>query len=188
MTCTDLGAECGTVKNSCGEYLDCPDTNPKGCASGKECDPDTHKCRDCQPVTCKDLGIECGSAWLGCGEDIPANYTDCGGCTAAADGGARTCNTVFHTCEPSCVPKPAKDLCDDAKAKKGLECGVISNGCGGTVNCDAVQGYGCKTGESCGVRGIADRCDAKSSPTSARRSARRAERSRARATGRSQMR
>ena len=54
VTCTDLGAECGTVKNSCGEYLDCPDTNPKGCASGKECNPDTRKCRDCQPVTCKD--------------------------------------------------------------------------------------------------------------------------------------
>jgi hypothetical protein len=164
VTCTDLGAECGTVKNSCGEYLDCPDTNPKGCGAGKECDPDTHKCRDCQPVTCKDLGIECGSAWLGCGEDIPANYTDCGGCAPDADGGARKCNSVFHTCEPSCVPKSPQQLCDEAKTKKGVECGVISNGCGGTVNCDAVQGYGCKNGESCGVRGIANRCDPKSTP------------------------
>lgn len=164
ISCSDLGAECGTVKNSCGEYLDCPDTNPKGCPDGKECDPDTRKCRDCQTVTCKDLGIECGSAWLGCGEDTPANYTDCGGCAPAADGGARVCNSVFHTCEPSCVPKSAKVLCDEAKAKKGLECGVISNGCGGTVNCDAVAGYGCKNGESCGVRGIANRCDPKSTP------------------------
>ncbi len=164
ITCGDLGAECGTVKNSCGEYLDCPDSNPKGCAAGKECDPDTRKCRDCQPVTCKDLGIECGSAWLGCGEDTPANYTDCGSCGAAADGGAQKCNGVFHTCEPSCVPKPAADLCNDAKLKKGLECGVISNGCGGTVNCDAVATFGCPSGESCGVRGIANRCDTKATP------------------------
>jgi hypothetical protein len=163
-TCAELGAECGTVKDTCGEYLDCPDTNPKGCAAGKECDPDTHKCRDCQPVTCADLGVECGSAWLGCGEDKPANYTDCGGCSADADGGARTCNAVFHVCEPTCVPKPAKELCEAAKAKKGVECGVISNGCGGTVSCDAVPGFGCKGGESCGVRGIANRCDAKAAP------------------------
>lgn len=163
-TCADLGAECGTIKNSCGDYLDCPDTNPKGCPTGKECDPDTHKCRDCQPVTCADLGIECGAAWLGCGEDTPSNYTDCGGCAPAADGGARKCNAVFHVCEPACVPKSAKELCDDAKAKKGLECGIISDGCGGTVNCDAVPGYGCQNGESCGVRGIANRCDPKSTP------------------------
>jgi hypothetical protein len=163
-TCLALGAECGTVKNSCGEYLDCPDTNPKGCPSGKECDPDTHKCRDSQGVTCQDLGYECGSVWLGVGEDTPANYFDCGGCSAQADGGARKCNTVFHTCEPSCVPKSAQVLCDEAKAKKGVECGVISNGCGGTVNCDAVPTYGCKNGESCGVRGIANRCDPKATP------------------------
>lgn len=168
VTCAELGAECGTLKNSCGEYLDCPDTIPKGCGAGKECDPDTHKCRDCQPVTCAELGVECGWAWLGCGEDTPSNHTDCGGCAPAADGGARRCNAVFHTCEPSCVPKSAKQLCDEAKAKKGLECGVISNGCGGTVNCDAVSGYGCKNGESCGVRGIANRCDPKSTPDECR--------------------
>lgn len=164
VTCADLGAECGTLKNSCGEYLDCPDTSPKGCAAGKECDPDTHKCRECQQVTCKDLGYECGFAWLGCGEDDPANYTDCGLCAAAADGGARKCNAVFHTCEPSCTPKSDKEICDEAKEKKGLQCGVISNGCGGTVNCDKVPGYGCSAGESCGVRGIANRCDAKQAP------------------------
>lgn len=165
-TCADLGAECGTIKNSCGDYLDCPDGNPKGCGAGKECDPDTHKCRDCQAVTCKDLGIECGHAWLGCGEDIPANYTDCGSC-----GAGKTCNNVFHTCEPtvgtpSCTAvKTAKELCDAAKAStKGVECGVISNGCGGTVNCDTVPGFGCKNGESCGVHGIANRCDPKSTP------------------------
>jgi hypothetical protein len=161
VTCSDLAAECGTVKDSCGNYLDCPDTNPKGCATGKECDPDTHKCRDCQAVTCKDLGYECGFAWLGCGEDNAANQTDCGGCAPTADGGTRVCNGVFHVCEPSCVPQSAAVLCAAAKTKRGVECGVISNGCGGTVSCDAVAGFGCANGESCGVRGIANRCDTK---------------------------
>lgn len=163
-TCTALGAECGTVKDSCGNYLDCPDTNPKGCAAGKECDPDTHACKDCQPVTCKDLGFECGFAWLGCGQDVPANHTDCGGCAPAGDGGTRVCNAVFHVCEPQCTPKTAPQLCADAKTKRGVECGVISNGCGGTVSCDSVAGFGCAAGESCGVRGIANRCDKKQPP------------------------
>lgn len=164
VTCTDFGAECGTVKDSCGNYLDCPDTNPKGCSGGKECDPDTHKCRDCQNVTCKDLGIECGFAWLGCGEDTPANYTDCGGCSADDGGAPRVCNGVLHVCEPACTPQSAAELCAAAKAKKGVQCGIITNGCGGTVNCDSVPGFGCVDGESCGVRGIANRCDKKQLP------------------------
>ncbi len=163
VTCSDLGAECGTVKDSCGNYLDCPDTSPKGCAAGKECDPDTKKCKDCQAVTCQDLGKECGFAWLGCGEDTPANYTDCGQCAPVA-GAARVCNQAFNVCEPQCTPKSAAEICADAKTKRGVECGIVSNGCGGTVNCDAVQGFGCPSGESCGVRGIANRCDAKQTP------------------------
>lgn len=163
LTCADLGAECGTVKDSCGNYLDCPDTNPKGCAAGKECDPDTKKCRDCQAVTCQDLGKECGFAWLGCGEDTPSNYTDCGQCA-----GGKVCNQAFNVCEPNCTPKSVAELCAEAKTKRGVECGIISNGCGGTVSCDGVQGFGCKSGESCGVRGIANRCDAKQTPDECR--------------------
>jgi hypothetical protein len=163
-TCADLGAECGTVKNSCGAFLDCPDGLPKGCAAGKECDPDTHKCRDCQQVTCSDLGIECGMAWLGCGEDTPSNYTDCGSCPTV-DGGAQVCNTIFHKCEPACVPKGQQEICDDAKAKKGVECGTISNGCGGTVLCEGLAGFlGCPAGQACGVRGIGNRCDPPAPP------------------------
>jgi hypothetical protein len=163
VNCTQLGAECGTLKNSCGDYLDCPEGATKGCPAGKECDPDTNKCRDCRATTCQELGFECGFAWLGCGEDTEANRTDCGQC-APVNGVNRVCNGVFRVCEPQCTPKSALELCNDAKAKKGLECGVISNGCGGTVNCDTVAGFGCTNGESCGVRGIANRCDRKAQP------------------------
>jgi hypothetical protein len=156
-TCAELGAECGTTKDSCGNYLDCPDGNTKGCPAGKECDPDTKKCKDATAVTCQDLGKECGFAWLGAGPDT--NLTDCGACA-----GGKVCNQGFNVCEPNCTPKTAKELCDAAKAKTGVQCGIISNGCGGTVSCDNVAGYGCKTGESCGVRGIANRCDTFQTP------------------------
>lgn len=164
ITCADLGAECGTIKNTCGAYLDCPDGPTKGCADGKECDPDTNKCRDCQQVTCNDLGYECGFAWLGCGPDDAAHQTDCGQCDSNSK-----CNAQFHKCEPKCTPKSAKEICDAAKASaKKVECGVISDGCGGTVNCDTVAGYGCKAGESCGVHGIANRCDPAQTPDECR--------------------
>jgi hypothetical protein len=59
LTCADLGAECGKIRNTCGERLDCGD-----CTDGQECDPDTNKCAACSNPTCKDLGFECGVARL----------------------------------------------------------------------------------------------------------------------------
>lgn len=174
VTCSELGAECGTVKDTCGNYLDCPDSPTKGCASaGQECDPDTRKCVDCQldlsapdkvKQACTSQGIECGFAWLGCGPNTPSNLTDCGSCT---DPNRPNCNAKYNVCEPAPpsggVPSAAT-LCAAAKEKRGVECGVISNGHGGTVNCDSVPGFGCKNGESCGVRGIANRCDSYATP------------------------
>lgn len=162
-TCLDLGAECGTIKNTCGDYLDCP-LGTKGCGENQECDPDTNKCRACQQVSCQDLGFECGFAYLGCGPDDAAHQTDCGQC-APLGGQDRVCNNQFHTCEPKCTPKKAEEICNTAKSSsKGVECGTISDGCGGTVNCDTVAGFGCKSGESCGVHGIANRCDPAKTP------------------------
>jgi hypothetical protein len=164
VTCAELGAQCGTVRDSCGDFLDCPDTNPKGCAAGQECNPDTNTCEACETVTCGDLGYECGFAWLGCGPNTESNFTDCGGCPPGADGGAQVCNAVFHNCEPSCTPPSAAVICAAAQALSGVNCGFISNGCGGIVDCDNVPGFGCPNGESCGVRGIANHCDPQTTP------------------------
>lgn len=170
VTCADLAADCGTVKDTCGNYLDCPDGATKGCSAGKECNPDTNKCVDCQldlsspdkvAQACTSEGIECGFAWLGCGPNVPANLTDCGSCK---DPSRPRCNAKLNVCEPACVPQSAAVLCAAAKTKSGVECGVITDGCGGTVNCDTVPTFGCKNGESCGVRGIANRCDSYSTP------------------------
>ncbi len=104
----------------------------------------------CQPASCLDLGFQCGLAWLGCGPDVSANYTDCGSCP-----GTDVCNSVFNICEPNCVPGTAAALCMAA----GAQCGIITNGCGGTVDCDGVSGLGCPAGQSCGVVGVANQCD-----------------------------
>jgi len=141
-TCTQLGAECGTIKNSCGTHIDCGT-----CPAGKECDPDTNRCVTCQNVTCKDLGYECGSAWLGCGP--LSNTTDCGTCA-----GGKKCNTAYNLCEPTCTPQPAATLCASAKTASGVECGTISDGCGGLVDCGK-----CPAGKGCGVAGVANRCE-----------------------------
>ena len=80
--------------------------------------PDPH-------VSCGAQGFECGYAWLGCG--APSDLTDCGSC---ADPGT-TCNPFFNRCEPACSAAPSATLCSDARASRGVECGIISNGCGG---------------------------------------------------------
>jgi len=144
LTCQDLGAACGKIRNSCGQRLDCGD-----CPDGQECDPDTNQCTACSNPTCKDLGFECGPAWLGCGSHLQS--TNCGDCAAGS-----VCNLAYNRCEPApptaggtCIPKAAKDLCSAGNA----ECGYISNGCGDTVKCGD-----CPLGLSCGTNGIANRC------------------------------
>ncbi len=149
IKCEDFAAQCGEIKNSCGKRLDCGQ-----CASGKECDPDTKQCTDCQTVTCEDYGYECGKAWLGCGSpDNPSDLVDCGTC---ADG--TVCNEAFHVCEPACTPPATTDeinaYCAQKKVDQGVECGYISDGCGGLVFCGD-----CGPGKKCGRRGVANRCE-----------------------------
>jgi hypothetical protein len=142
ISCMDLNVQCGAAKNSCGKRLDCGT-----CPTGMECNPDTNTCVACQTVTCQDLGYECGSAWLGCGPTT--NVTNCGSC-----GTGKTCNPFFNRCEPVCTPPAKATLCANAMAASGVECGAISNGCGGIVDCG-----GCPPGKACGVRGVANKCD-----------------------------
>jgi len=164
--CADFGAECGQVKTSCGKYISCG-----SCPAGKECNPDTNKCQPATVVTCQDLGYECGNAWLGSGD--PSVKTNCGNCTSPQKS---RCNAVFNVCEPSCTPpwiknadggtptaneaKAAKKaFCDAARQNKGVECGIISDGCGGVIDCSLSQGFSCPAGQGCGVRGVANRCE-----------------------------
>ena len=144
LTCEDLGAECGRVRNTCGVRLECGD-----CPAGEECDPDRNTCVECSAPSCQDLGFECGAAWLGCGPRT--EVTDCGDCAAGS-----VCNASFNRCEPApatsggnCVPKASKELCPAANA----DCGYISDGCGGHREVRRLP-----KGSSCAMGGIANRC------------------------------
>jgi hypothetical protein len=149
--CAAMGAQCGNVRNSCGTRLFCGD-----CAAGQECDPDTNTCVSCQNVTCEQLGYECGQAWLGCGNQA-TTPTDCGACPAGA---TPVCNPYFNVCEPSCTPAAAATICAAAQQSRGVECGIISDGCGGYVDCG-----GCAAGFACGAQGDPNRCEPKELPT-----------------------
>ncbi|MBK8482735.1 MAG: hypothetical protein IPL40_16480 [Proteobacteria bacterium] len=140
ITCPQLGAECGELRNSCGLFKDCGT-----CPAGKTCNANTHKCESC-PTTlkCADLGFECGQVWLGCG--AKTTTTDCGSCPASA-----VCNTTLHVCEPRCTPAPKAEIC----AARGAECDPVSDGCGNMVNCGT-----CPAGQQCGISGIGNRCSA----------------------------
>lgn len=138
VTCEELRAECGRIRNSCGERLDCGE-----CPDGEECDPDSNTCVPCDTsVTCADVGFECGEAWLNCGPKT--NTTDCGDCD---EGG---CNETYHICEPECTPDLSdEEICEAVDA----ECGSVSNGCQGLTFCG-----NCPEGLACGIMGVANRC------------------------------
>lgn len=60
--------------------------------------------------------------------------------------------------EPTaCVPLTAQAACTAAKTKSGVECGRVSDGCKGTVDCDTVASFGCEAEETC----TSGRCVAK---------------------------
>jgi len=147
VTCADLKAVCGQVKNSCGKRIFCG-----YCPTGQECNPDTNTCIACTGATCQDLGYECGSAWLGCGP--PTTKTSCGSCASG-----KTCNPFYSICDTACTPGSTAAVCAAANIASGVECGQISDGCGGIVDCG-----NCPTGTECGVRGVANRCDTPETP------------------------
>lgn len=97
-------------------------------------------------------GLECGTTDDGCGRAIDCDTLPTFGCASG-----ETCDRHHKCVAPTCTPLSAEELCADARAAQGVECGVVDDGCGGTTNCDLVTSFGCKTDEKCGT---ANRCEA----------------------------
>jgi hypothetical protein len=91
----------------------------------------------CTPRTCEDRGYACGLAGDGCDDGAVLN---CGGC---ADGRICGANQPNQCGTGACVPLTCA----------GLECGIIGDGCGGTVECGQ-----CTGDQFCGANGIANTC------------------------------
>ncbi|MDF2691855.1 MAG: Tryptophan synthase alpha chain, partial [Labilithrix sp.] len=164
-TCADQGVECGPAGDGCGGIIDSCGT----CGPGLRCGgPNAlSKCVSptigtaCVPKTCAELNVECGQAGDGCG-----GILTCGTCAAGQQCGAVGSPSRCVAAVPTgpdggaCVKK----TCTDYNAQN-IDCGVQSDGCGGTTDCGqciapafcggggpskcAVQGGGTCTAKTC---------------------------------------
>ncbi len=97
----------------------------------------------CVPRTCFELGASCGPQGDGCG-----NLIQCGNCKAPQTcGGGGTLNACGGAAVDggTCVPK----TCADWQAN----CGPVSDGCGGLVQCGS-----CTAPQTCGGGGTPSQC------------------------------
>lgn len=154
-TCTPIsastacaGKNCGQVSNGCGGTYNCGT-----CTDGQICGGGGANV--CGPGSCtaisKDaacLNKDCGQVGDGCG-----GAHECGTCAAPAScGGGGQANKCG---QPSCTP-----LTNAICASQDLECGFVSDGCSGTVNCGE-----CANHSTCGSGGAPNTCGAACSPT-----------------------
>jgi hypothetical protein len=181
-TCTALGEFCGGAgPNICGNPPVC---NTKTCADypsdtcgqqSDDCGGLTLNCNTCAPPTiCGGGGTpskcgggsitadgggacipktacgsnECGDVADGCGGVLSCGTANCIGTTICGGGGtANQCGT------PTCVKSPLTQ----AIACAGKNCGVVSDGCGGTWSCGGAGACG-DGGAICGGGGTPNVC------------------------------
>jgi len=117
--CSEIGWECGTGTDNCGDPIDCGD-----CPTGETCQ--NHQCISCIPKTCSQMGWECGSGT----ENRCDTYLSCPTCPSGE-------SCVNKQCVPDCVPKTCSQM--------GWACGTgTENNCDQTISCNP-----CPTGQSC---------------------------------------
>jgi hypothetical protein len=148
-TCEELEKNCGAVADGCGNIVECGECSrghicgfktPNVCSTDQDIDDLCHKI----PKSDACDGKECGTEGDGCG----GTY-DCGECDRGLECGIKDafqCDAPTGGGDNDC---PARIRhCSDVDA----ECGIIGNGCGGTIDCEMETG-GCTNGEVCGLGG-----------------------------------
>lgn len=151
-SCEDQEAECGTVSDGCGDVLECG-----SCDDGEACGIVTDNvCTAidelCEPLkkseACSDK--ECGQEGDGC-----SGVYDCGECDDGEScglGGPFLCGDDATSVDPGdCQARI--ESCESV----GARCGVIGDGCGGTLDCSDELGD-CPDGTYCGIQ-EAYQCD-----------------------------
>jgi hypothetical protein len=136
-------ASCGTVPDGCGRTVDCgqcSDGERCGIVSANEC---TSLASLAQPLSEAEAcaGRECGPAGDGIGGVVECG--DCEGGQVCGANGPAQCGTPGAFDEDEC-PSRILDC-----ASVGASCGLIGNGCGGVLDCDAEAG--CAEGSVCGL-------------------------------------
>ncbi|HTQ44248.1 MAG TPA: hypothetical protein VMI75_15920 [Polyangiaceae bacterium] len=178
-TCAQLGFNCGKAV-TCGMLINC---NANGSDAAADC-PGGEVCgammpnvcgtgssssggdggkgdggNTCTAKTCMQLGYDCGEA-VTCGMVINCNANgsttpDCPpGQICGGNGMANQCvGGVSPDGSVNCTPKTCAGL--------GYTCGLASDGCNGTINCNAngsTTTPDCPTGEICGYGGVPNVC------------------------------
>jgi hypothetical protein len=148
-TCEELEKNCGAVADGCGDIVQCGDCSRGhvcGLVTSNVCSTDDDIDDLCHRIPQDEAcdGKECGTEGDGCG----GTY-DCGSCRRGETCGIAEpfmCGVTPDGGDDDC---PAKiPSCADVDA----ECGIIGNGCGGTIDCEMETG-GCDSGEVCGLGG-----------------------------------
>ena len=136
-TCNEVGANCGTTLDGCGNVLSCGSCAGTSCGGGGK----ANVCGtgSCVPQTCDQLGATCGFISDGCGTIL-----NCGGCS-----GSQSCGGAGIQNRCGCIP-------NDAAACNGKNCGDVVDNCGISVSCG-----GCSAPSSCGGNGAANVCGCK---------------------------
>ncbi len=146
-TCAAIGAKaCGPQSDGCGGVLPCG-----GCSGSETCggnpatpgqcgippQPDAGGGWTCTPRTCANFPSNvCGRQSDGCG----GLTADCGSCTAPQTCGGGGATPGQCSGSLGCVALTAANC-----ASRGIQCGPMSDGCGGTVQCGS-----CASGQQCG--------------------------------------
>ncbi len=139
-TCEQLGKECGSIVDGCGGTVDCGSCGAQaicGLVSANTCTPLSDLC---VPATFEQAcaGRQCGVEGDGCGATI-----DCGQCP-----GQQACGLELPF-QCSEIPTSSDEQCGariESCEQVGAECGLIGNGCGGTLDCGT-----CADGQGCGI-------------------------------------
>jgi hypothetical protein len=158
MTCADVGANCGDTVDPCGTILHCGDCkSDEACSivTANVCTKLTDLCNKIsKDDACKDKA--CGIEGDGCGGQY-----DCGSCKATESCGIDKpfqCSAASSGYTTDNCPTKIKSC-----ASAGAACGVIGNGCGGTIDCTKELGA-CAAGSICGLK-TPYQCDKVPSPT-----------------------
>jgi hypothetical protein len=143
-TCEAQSKNCGVIVDGCGDTIDCG-----GCSGDEVCGLlEENVCAStadvCVPQTQEEAceGKQCGLESDGCG-----NTVDCGTCPSGQGCGiqeAFQCAAIVGGSPTDCAARI------ESCAEAGARCGVIGNGCGGTIDCTAELGA-CPNGQLCGV-------------------------------------
>ena len=147
-TCATLAVNCGTQGDGCGNTIDCGTcTAPETCGGGGTGSVCGGKAA-CVPLTACPVGMNCGAVGDGCGGLVPCGTGSCPAGTTCGGGGSGNVCGGLDVLPDGGIIDGGLDLCipeDAGTACAGKNCGIESNGCGGTYSCGT-----CTAPETCG--------------------------------------